>query len=172
MFQFKIKEIEEKLGKKIKRNIVSLGIDTANKSGWAIIRVDNEYMTLNLGFINVNVKDIYLKFDTIIENFNNLISKEYDVVIEDTYFARNPKTFRQLSRIGAVAYTISHLKKCKSKRYINASSARKTVGVHIKKNGIKTKIQVQTFIQEKFGITLENEDIADSVILAIVGVLE
>jgi Holliday junction resolvasome RuvABC endonuclease subunit len=171
----KIKDIEFKLGKKIKRYITSLGLDCASKSGWAIVITNSEYIEINTGFINVDVKGIKdkyirnnLRYNAVYKCLKGLIKKEYDVIVENVYYGRNANTLILLSRIGAIAWTLAKEKGCKIIKWFSAVQARSKLGLPTNKK----KPIVHAAFTDMTGLKLSNNDIVDAVILALVGVLD
>ena len=135
----RIEEIEKSFDRKIKRNTVVLGIDTASTTGWAILSTEKDLLYIDYGTIKVDAKNRYFKYNEIIDIFSNLIKEEYNVIVEDTFLKMfkikgksvmscNPAMFRMISRIGAIAYTIAHLRGC-NVIYMGASTARKNLGI-------------------------------------------
>lgn len=162
-----ITEFEKKIGRPLKRNITVLGLDTATKTGWTLLKTTKKKITFKYGTFKVNVKDTNFKYNEIIDIFQELIKPEYKVVIEDTFYRFNPAMFRLISRIGGIAYTIAHLKKCEV-NYIFATSARKLLG--LKGNGKKEDVQAE-FLRMTDIKEVDN-DIVDSCILALTGALQ
>jgi Holliday junction resolvasome RuvABC endonuclease subunit len=164
--EVKLKAIEKVLGE-LDLSKPILGIDTATRTGWALISKSKDYMNIETGFFSIKVNNIYLKYNEYVSIFEGLIKPEYKVVIEDTYFRFNPYMFKIISRLGGIAYTLSVLKKCEVE-YIMASSARKKVG--IKGTGIK-KPQVANHLIA-LGINIDDEDISDAIVLALSGAIK
>jgi Holliday junction resolvasome RuvABC endonuclease subunit len=162
-----IKDFEHKLGFKLKRNVSVLGLDTASKTGWCLLKTTNKKIKIDYGFIKVDTKNIDFKYKEIIKLFNEIIKSEYKVVIEDTFFRFNPAMFRLISRIGGIAYTLAYLKGC-DVNYIFATTARSKIGL----KGNAKKEQIQEEFKKKLNFTLEDEDIIDAMILALVGLKE
>jgi Holliday junction resolvasome RuvABC endonuclease subunit len=163
-----IKDVEKKLGKTLKRNHKVLGLDTASKTGWCLLTTTKKELTVEYGFIKVNTTDKYFKYNEIIKFFQELIQPDYQVVIEDTFFRFNPAMFRLISRIGAIAYTLAHLKGCKAE-YIFATTARSRIGL----KGNAKKAIIQEEFKKMLGLEeLKDEDIIDSYILAYNGLFE
>lgn len=163
----KIEKLEQQLGRPIKRNIAVLGLDTASRTGYCILKTTKKELTLDYGIIHINTKDNYFKYNEIIKIFQDLIKPEYKVIIEDTFFRFNPAMFRLISRIGAIAYTLAHLKGC-STEYIFATTARKKIG--LKGNGKKSEVQTEFLLRTN--LKIQDNDVIDAVILAFVGALD
>ena len=164
----KISKIENKLGVTLKRHDVTLGLDTASKTGYCIAKTDEDKLMLSVGFINIKSKDRNFKYTQIIKHLRNLIKQEYKVVIEDTYYSRNVWAFKMITFIGAMAFTLATLKKCEKIELIVASSARKRIGL----KGNAKKPELVKAINELLGMNLENNDIVDAIILALNGLCD
>ena len=170
-----IAKVEKRLNIKIKRNVSTLGLDTASKTGYAIAKTDDKKLIIDVGFINVDVSkmtDKYernaMRYNVICDALINLIDSKYEaVVIEDVYYAGNPLTLILLARIGAIAYTICKIKMPKMIIWKSAVQARKLLGLPCNKK----KIVVQQTFCKKLGIKLTNEDEIDAIILAMVGLI-
>lgn len=165
----KISEIEKKLGKKLRKRTKVLGLDTASKTGYAILETTDKYMTIDVGIIAVKSKDMYFKYDRIIDYLKKLINdNKYRIIIEDTFFSRNAKTLKMLTRIGAFGYLLAKEIGCKNIRFIMASLARKTVGF----KGNAKKIELVDKVNKLLGTELKTHDITDAIILALNGLIK
>ena len=172
--KLKIKYIEKKLGIKLRKNSVSLGLDTATKTGYCIARTNKVTINFDTGYINLNMREIKdrklrneLRYEEIYKRFKDLIKTEYVVVVEDVFFGRNPQTLILLSRIGAIAWTIAKGKKCKKIIWKTAVQARKALGLPCNKK----KIVVMEAMNKVLKTKIENDDIVDSIILALIGLI-
>jgi Holliday junction resolvasome RuvABC endonuclease subunit len=168
MIVLKIKDLEKQLGKLVKRNITCLGVDTASRTGWCIIKTTDKEANIDYGFIDIDSKDRNFKFNQMIDMFPNLIKGCDVVVIEDVFLKFNVMVHSFLSRIGMIVYVICHQQGIKSKDFIWASTARKNLGL---KGNAKKDIIHKEFT-EKFGIKIDDEDIMDSIILALNGIIQ
>jgi len=161
-----VTDFEKKIGRPLKRNITVLGLDTASKSGFCVLKLTKKKLTYKLGTFKVDTKDTNFRYNGIIDFFQELIKPEYKVVIEDTFFRFNPRMYCMISRIGAIAYTLAHLKGCEVD-YLYCTSARKSLG--LKGNGKKADVQAD--FKRMIGIEIEDNDACDAMILAISGAL-
>lgn len=103
-----------------------------------------------------------------IEIFDKIISKNDDLVIEETFCGINIKTFQLLSRLGGFVYTVAHLKGVQNKKFILATTARKYLGF----KGNSKKKDIQKEFCSQLNIKLDDEDVIDAIILALNGILE
>lgn len=178
MLSIKTKKIEKIFNKKVIPFITVLGLDTATRTGWCRITTDPDYVNMDYAIIHIDTTDRYFKYNEIIQMFSNLVRTKERVIIEDTYLkifkiknrtimSSNPKTFRLISRIGAIAYTLAYLNKC-NVEFLMASTARKNLGF---KGNQKKKLFHKEFLK-KLNIKVEDEDIVDAITLALNGILE
>ena len=175
MMKLKIKDIEKRLKIKLRRNTLSLGLDTATKTGYCIARTNKTDIHFDIGYINLNMKEIKdrqlrneLRYEEIYKRFKQLIRKEYIVVVEDVFFGRNPQTLILLSRIGAIAWTIAKEKKCKEIIWKTAVQARKALGLPCNKK----KIIVMNTMNKILKTKIKNDDIIDAIVLALGGLIK
>ena len=160
------KKIEKNLGIKLIPFVTCLGIDTASRTGWAKIESNPDETTLDFGFIDMKNQDKYFKYDYFIRIFSGLLNPKTinKVVIEETFYGQNVKTFQMLSRLGAFAYTLACLNGIE-RGFILASSARKKLGLKFRK-----KKDVHADFLSKLKLDLDDEDVLDAIILAIGGI--
>ena len=161
------KKIEEAFNMKVVPNITSLGVDTASRTGWCKIFTTKDNLSFDYGFIDVESKDKYFKYNQFIDLFSKMVNTD-KLVIEESFFGRNAKTFQMLSRLGGFVYAIAHLHGQQDKRFLLATSARKYLGF---RGNAKKEIIQKEFI-EKLDLKITDEDIIDAMILALNGVLE
>lgn len=173
--KIKIKDIERAFDVKLKRNIVALGLDTATKTGYCIAKSNTVNVDLDVGFINVDVKEIKdrdlrneLRYEEIYRTFKNLIKSDNIVVVENVYHSFNAQTTILLSRIGAIAWTLAKEKGCKTILWRTATQARKALGLPCNKK----KPIVVTEVNGLLGLDLTNTDEIDAIVLALNGLLE
>jgi Holliday junction resolvasome RuvABC endonuclease subunit len=163
-----LKKLEKKLGK-LKKNVQVLGIDTASRTGWCLIKTDAKNIYLDFGVFKVDSKDVNFKFGKIIETFDNIIKPEYKVILEDTFLGMkfmNPYMFKYLSKLGGILFAVCKYKKVEDISFLMASSARKTIGI---KGNCKKK-EVHDSIKGLLGIEINDEDVSDAIVLALNGV--
>jgi Holliday junction resolvasome RuvABC endonuclease subunit len=141
MQKLNISLIEKKLGKTIRQNAISVGIDVAeNLTGIALLRTDKEYIYVDYtDVIASNLKDDHFHraddFVSSLEKFKQILNKykEYKIlVIERCFFGVNPEILIHLARFGAIAY-ITLKKDFDSWHYIGATTARSIIGFNQKR---------------------------------------
>lgn len=162
-----IKELQEIFNKKVKTNLKVMGWDVASRTGWCRIESTKTECTFDYGFVDVNSKDLYQKYNLCIEIFNNLVHDVDTVVIEETYFSRNAKVFRMLSRLGGFIYAICHLKNIKDKYFITAIQARSALGFS---TNVKKEVVHQQFHARFKKMKVVDPDVVDAIVLALNGV--
>jgi len=172
MIILKIKELEKRLNKSIKHNVKCLGVDTASKTGWALITTDNSEVMIDYGTLNIKSSNNYHKYNYLIKFFDNLIynnlNKNSIIVIEDTFFHFNPKMFAFISRIGMIVYTIAEICNIKNKYFITAAQARKNLGF----KGTAKKEEIHRQFRNSLYINIKDKDVVDAIILALNGIIK
>lgn len=164
-------DLEKKFGHRIKEHFTCLGVDTASRTGWCIARTTATHTVFTFGFIEVKSKDLYFKYDYMVDTFGDLLKDipKHDslVVIEDVFFSHSVHVVKMLARIGMIVYTLTKLKDL-PKTYILATEARKKLGF---KGNLKKEIIQEQFVK-KLGIKVTDNDIVDAIILALNGILK
>ncbi len=173
--KFKIKHIEEAFRIKLKKHSISLGLDTASKTGYCIATTNSKSIILDIGFINIDVKGIKdkvlrneLRYEELYTNMKKLIKKEYTVVIENVFHSFNAQTTILLARMGGIAWTLSKVIGCKIILWKTATQARKALGL---KCNVKKIIVMQT-VNTLLGTKITNGDEIDAIVLALNGLIE
>jgi Holliday junction resolvasome RuvABC endonuclease subunit len=142
MEKLNIKKVEEKLGKTIRQNAISVGIDVAeNLTGLALLRTDKEYIYIDYtDVIASNLKEDHFhradNFISSLEKFKQVLSKYngYKILcIERCFYGMgNPEVLIHLSHFGILAYATLK-KEFDSWHYIGATTARSLIGFNQKK---------------------------------------
>jgi len=178
MMKIKIKELEEKLGYKIKPNVQSIGLDIAERTGICYITTDKINADLDWQFIEFDKTDINRVYKQMYKDFGDIIGKEDGkdniVVIEDTFLQRFGKfvqadVFKKLTRFGTLALAVCFNNDI-DYRFILAKSSR--AKLKIKMITGKPKESVANYLKETFNIELDDDDISDSITLAMLGICE
>lgn len=174
-----IKKLEKITGHKIRKNFVSIGFDTATRLGLAILTSDSKYVIIDTAFIEfekgkVNSRQ---KYKQMVEAFAEIISEKTDMnVIEDTYlqffgpakFAQ-AQVFKELTRYGGFLISESIRKKVPYE-IIGASSARSKLKIKTTGYGRgNSKLAVADWLKKNLDIKLDDHDISDAIVLAILG---
>jgi len=172
MIKLSIKNIEEKLCKKLKRNYKSIGLDLATKSGIGFVSTDNEFIYIDwtvLYFQTDNKKDLY-KFAY--EEFGKIITDENKVIIEDIFVGGNRQVALFLARLSSLALAQA-ISKGKYYEIISAISSRSKIGINIKKipKG-ESKIYIKEWMENILGIKIDEDNVVDGILLALVGLCE
>jgi Holliday junction resolvasome RuvABC endonuclease subunit len=199
--KLKISDVEEKLGKKIRKEAVSLGFDVAERfTGYCSLQSNQTEITIeDIGVIETDTKqDTVHRMDCFL---NSLEKFKQDwgkfktfkiVVIEDCFMGMNVFTLKHLARFSALVY-VSFRKQCDSLMFLMPNSARSIVGFNKntqmketklekkvitkgKNKGKEKKIDLKKLVQEylftTFNIKLENPDQSDAFVLALAGLLK
>jgi len=175
--KIKIKELEEKLGYKIKTNVQSIGLDIAERTGITIITTDNNYANLDWTFIEFDKSNIDNVYKEMYKEFSEIVTKEKGmdniVVIEDTFLKRfpfiQPDVFKKLTRFGTLALACCFDNNI-DYEFILAKSSRAKLKIKMIKG--KPKESVANYLNNTFDIEVDDDDIADSICLSILGICE
>lgn len=157
-------ELEKIFGRKVIANVKVLGFDTASRTGWCRIETGKTESEFTFGFVDVQSKDLYYKYDQCIDIFASLITDVDTVVIEETYFSRNANVFRMLSRLGGFVYAIAHLKQIPKVYFLTAIQARSRLDFS---TNVKKEIVHKEFHRRFKKMTVADVDIVDGIILAL-----
>jgi Holliday junction resolvasome RuvABC endonuclease subunit len=167
------KQLEAKLKIRLKDNCLSLGIDPASKTGWAIIDIKDGEVNIDYGVIAIDSKDPFFKFNELIKFFESLIQKikldkrEKVVIIEDCWLGRNVAALKMLARIGMIAYVICYQKDI-PRKIISPLGSRSALGF---KGKVKKNI-FQAEVMERLKFDMTDEDAIDALVLGLNGVIE
>jgi hypothetical protein len=181
----KIKDIEKKLGYSLKRNVYVLGVDTASTTGLCIIHANTNTLTLTTDIFKLpaakkedEFSDKYVEklecMLTLIREFKKKIKPPKDaiLILENSFLSINPVTFGCLRMLCGIIYAelydmFEHI------HLVFPTHARKVVGFKSQlKKGVKReekKKEIINWINEKFGIKETNDNITDSILLALYG---
>ena len=170
MIKIPINTIESKLPYVIKKNCCSVGVDTASRTGLCIARTTKTDISLDYSFLDMQSKNKYHKYNTLINHINNYLKNEkVDIlVIEETFFGMNANVFQFLSRIGGMVYTVAHLLNIKEKVFITATQSRKALQLPCNKKKDVVHEAFHVLIPE---VKITDIDIIDAVILALNGLI-
>jgi Holliday junction resolvasome RuvABC endonuclease subunit len=188
---FKIKDIEKKLGFKLKRNTYCIGIDTASTTGLAIIETDNKSLKIKTSIFKLPVVK---KTDELSEKFVEKLTfmllsirdfKEKEVgnkranktilVLENSFLSLNPVTFGLLRMLCGIIFA-ELFDNFEDIKIIFPNTARKEIGFKSQlKRGSKReekKKELIDFINNIFGTKETDDNIIDALILALNGLKE
>lgn len=176
--KIKISKIEEQLGKTIKRNTQSIGMDIAERCGICIITTDETHLDLDWQFIEFDKTNINSVYKGMFNEFSKIIipEKAYHnvVVIEDTFlkfFGKFPQVdmFKKLTRFGTIALVCCFLKEIEY-NFILAKSARSKLKIKMKAG--EPKESVARYLHNTLDIKVDDDDISDAIVLSILGLIE
>ncbi len=182
-----IKDIEKKLGKKLKIKTISIGFDVAAKiTGIAVLKTYKSTLEIvKLHKITYkfskNIKDsLTQSMEYFIGELNNFISgidfgRNHKVfVIEDCFMRFNVLVLKTLARFGVLAWR--ETKHISDEIYfIMPNVVRKKVGFKKDKDDKrKAKRQVLDYVNGLFGLELKAKDmdLSDALVLALGGLIE
>ena len=133
---------------------------------------------IDVSYIDLKIKNEVLKVIEYAKIFQNLM-REKDVVVVEKTFAKRYKNFkgqytinydslRKLSEISGCGISCAVYNKVREIYMLLASQARARIGI----KGNCDKLEVIRFINQLFGSDLKDDDEADSVVLALNGLIE
>jgi len=174
-----IKSLEKKLGKKLKRNLTVLGIDSASTAGMALLKVNSrsiDFTTQKLKFgTHKKGTPINSKLDTGIKAIQEYIAfnihKPMDlIVIENAYLNLNKYTYGLLRMLSGIFYC-EFSEYSKDIVFYYPTEHRKITGFDSKKmKGDALKKLVVTWV-EYLGFGKLSHDEADAIMLALAGLV-
>jgi len=170
--KIKIVDLEAKLNKKIKRNFVSIGVDTATTTGIGFISTDKTYITIDWAFIKFETNSIQELYKQMYVEFGKFIDKNVDCcVVEDVFLGMNPAVTIKLARFGGLVMAQAINNDVHFETIGAKSSRAKFFKLDSKKYKGKTKQAVADYLKG-IGIKIDEDNCADGVILALLGVCE
>jgi Holliday junction resolvasome RuvABC endonuclease subunit len=177
-----LKELERGLGYKVIDNITCVAIDTASKSGIAIIQINKgklkiETFVLKLPALDSRLEEKTEKYEQHLRDFSELFQKELMnkltvknelLVLEQSFLTINPVTFGLLRAMQGILYEKFKEKFIKIKLFFPVT-ARKEVGFHSQlPKGTKTKDkkkEIMKWISNVIKEEVEDDNIADALLL-------
>ena len=172
MIKLKVEQAEESLGITLSKTLVSIGVDTASRSGICTSWVDKGILHLDTEFIHVDSTDLYFKYSQLLKSFRSLLKvndpKTYKLVIEDTFFGRNVKVLKMLTRLGMIVYICGYDAGIEDITFITPKASRSLIGL----DGKLKKGTVHKELSKKLGIPIDDGDIGDAIVLSLCGLLE
>lgn len=187
--KIKLSTIETWIGKYLKRNVISIGADTAvYHTAFAIIRTTDTYLIIEeLRKIEVpklakksDIKHVLDNVDLFTEQLDNLkndFSQKYKfdyLNIEDCFYSFSVKTTKLLAYNGILTY--DRLKRISNNATLTMpQSARNKVGFKKSKNakGSQLKQEIVDYINLilNLKLKLKDNDVSDSIMLALSGIV-
>jgi len=172
MKTWKIKTLETKLNKEIKRDYLSFGLDIALKvTGFAMVKTTATTLTvIDKGIIDTT-KEVTItdRLDNIEEALKNITIPKNNQkvgVIEMPFVGFNRNTAIVLGLSSGVAYSVVK-EKFPYSFFIRATHARQRIGLVQKKC---KKKDVQKYIKDLMNFE-EDENIVDGLVLALAGLI-
>lgn len=173
MFKIKTDQLEAILGKKIKRNMIGLGIDVACETGYCIATSTEDEVTLDYNYIKFPKDDSFATYQEMANVFTKIIKKNHYVVIEDSYYSRNFKTFKVLSRFGGIIVGICEMVNVVDYTFKTPTHMRAQVGLKMgKAKKGKAKQFIRQWIVENLDLDIENDNVADGLIISLYSLID
>jgi Holliday junction resolvasome RuvABC endonuclease subunit len=178
MIKLDIKEIELKLNKRIKRDFSVIGWDTSSKCGVCFGKTDDKTLEIDYTFLEYDTSDHQKMYKQMYNDFGSLLSDEKLSIIEQVFVSFNPNVALLLARMGSLI-----MARCIEKKipfqFLSAVSARANLGIktRLDKSGNKipkghTKEVVANWLKEELNFTIDQNDIADALVLVLNGLCE
>lgn len=188
---FKIKNIEKKLGFKLRKNTYSIGVDTASTTGLAILETDNKNLRIKTSIFKLpevkktdELSDKFVeKLEFMLRSIRDFKKKEFGckkanktvLVLENSFLKFNVVTFGLLRMLCGIIFA-ELFDNFEEIKIIFPLSARKNIGFKSQlKKGTKSKEKKQeliNFVNNIFETTETSSDITDAIILALNGLKE
>lgn len=186
MITLKIKDIEKKLGYSLQKNVYVLGVDTASTTGLCILQTDNKILHLTFDIFKLpaakkedEFSDKYVEklecMLTLIREFKKKIKPPKDaiLILENSFLSVNPVTFGCLRMLCGIIYAELY-DMFERIHLVFPTHARKVVGFKSQlKRGVKReekKKEIIDWINDKFSLKETNDNITDSILLALYGI--
>lgn len=188
---FKIKDIEKRLGFKLKRSTYCIGVDTASITGIAMLETIGEKLIVKTSIFKLptvkkdeELSDKFVeKLEFMLRAIRDFKAKEFGckkasktvLVLENSFLGCNPLTFGLLRMLCGIIFA-ELFDNFEDIKIIFPMSARKEIGFKSQlKRGSKReekKKELITFINNIFQTTEKSDDIIDAIILALNGLKE
>jgi len=188
---FKIKDIEKRLGFKLKSNTYVVGVDTASITGLAILETDKKSLKVKTSIFRLPIvkktdelSDKFVeKLEFMLRSIRDFKAKEFGckkanktiLVLENSFMGCNVVTFGLLRMLCGIIFA-ELFDNFEEIKIIFPMSARKNIGFKSQlKRGTKRqekKKELIDFINNIFGIKETSDDITDAIILALNGLKE
>jgi len=178
--KIKIEHIEKVTGYKVKKGHISLGIDIAERTGFAEIKTNDKEADITFWFGEFKDTEITNVYKNMYSYLQSVIEAQTIVVIEDSYlqyYGRKAQAdvFKKLTRFGTLALATCFNKELNYK-FILAKSARAKLKILTSsKAGYgkgESKKAVADWLKNNLDIELNDNDASDAVVLSILGILE
>jgi Holliday junction resolvasome RuvABC endonuclease subunit len=172
MIKISIKDLELKLGRKIKRNFSSVGIDTASITGVGFVTSNENDVNIDWSLISFKANTIQQLYKQMYNEFGAFIDESIDiVVVENVFLGMNPDVTIKLARFGGLAMACAINKNIPFETIGASSSRAKLFTLDRKKYKGKPKEAVADYLKS-IGIEITEDNCADGVILALLGIID
>jgi hypothetical protein len=185
MVNLDLKAVEKKLGFSLKRNYFSVGFDTASATGIAILETTSTKLIIKTDIFKLpKVEDTEDKSDMyeqkldvclqFVREFKKKLNLKEDgiLVLENSYMGFNPATYGFLKGLMGLIYATLY-DYFPEIKIIFPTAARKMVGFKSelpkKSKREQKKEELVKWVNERFDMEEENDNITDAIILAVCG---
>ena len=172
MIKLDILELEKRLGKKLKKNFTSVGVDTAQTCGVGFISTSETEVEIDWSLIKFEANTMPELYKQMYKEFGNFIDKSIDfVVVEDVFLGMSPAVTIKLSRFGGLVMAQAINNEVPFETIGASSSRAKLFTLDRKKYKGKPKEAVANYLKS-IGIEITENNCADGVILALLGIID
>ena len=172
MIKLDILELENRLGKKLKRNYASVGVDTAQTCGVGFVSTSDKMVEIDWSLIKFEANSTVELYKQMYNEFGNFIDKSIDfVVVEDVFLGMSPAVTIKLSRFGGLVMAQAINNNIPFETIGASSSRAKLFTLDRKKYKGKPKEAVADYLKS-IGVEIDEDNCADGVILALLGIIE
>lgn len=185
--KFDIEDVADVVGAPIKKNTLCLGIDVAQvKTGLCLLRTDDKFVYIE-GLYTLIAKKQKNTLHQMVDKFiheavqiREQLEKDSKpevkgriLIIEDCWFGKSVWTTKILAKFAVIVYLVFKKWATASPDPIQPSTARKLVGFKKDKtDSDDVKTQVRNYLDDQFGLKIDDEDLADGFVLALSGLVE
>ncbi|MHA1789184.1 MAG: crossover junction endodeoxyribonuclease RuvC [Candidatus Helarchaeota archaeon] len=170
--KIKIKELEKKLGYKIKKNFLCTGFDTAKRTGVCSIKTKKNYAYFDWFFVEFDNQSHKETLKQMYKEFKSILLDEDMAVVEEVFLGYNRAGSLQLAKMGTMVVA-----NCVNKEIdfelVLAITARAKLKIDSRKFGKgNSKKSVAYWLKNTLDIEVEDEDISDAIVLGLLGICE
>lgn len=185
--KFNLEEVEDVVGASIKKNTLCLGVDVAQiKTGLCLLRTDEKSLYIE-GLYTLIAKKQKNTLHQMVDKFvheavqiREQVEKDSKaetkcriLTIEDCWFGKSVWTTKILAKFAVIVYLVFKKWATVSPDPIQPTTARKLIGFKKDKDdSADVKTQVRAYLDDQFGLKIDDEDLADGFVLALAGLVE
>jgi Holliday junction resolvasome RuvABC endonuclease subunit len=170
-----IKLIESVTGYKVKKNFTVVGLDTAKRTGVAVLKSSKTHVNIETSFVDFDNNNNSLRYKQMVTVFEDLFGDQDLAVIENVFVGFNAGGSLELALYGAFAISACIRKDVPYIR-VRPTTSRAKLGIKTSlKAGYgkgKAKLAVGDWLRDNLQIDLDDDDASDAIVLGLIGILE